>query len=104
LDAAEPFVSAAPDGSLWMSWLERNADSSVSVRAARRQPEGARTTPTEVARRNDLFVNWADFLFITALDDSTGTIDHTAVVAGVRAQRSPCPHRSQTFHPLMSTY
>ncbi len=59
--AAEPFVARADDGTIWMSWLERQADSSVALRLSRRAADGTWSTPTDVVRRTDLFVNWADF-------------------------------------------
>ncbi len=68
-DAAEPFVSRAADGTLYMSWLERQADSSVALRLARRDAAGAWGDPTTVVQRRDLFVNWADFPSVVPLAD-----------------------------------
>ncbi len=68
-DAAEPFVSRAPDGTLWMSWLEREADSSVALKIASRARDGAWSAPRVVVQRRDLFVNWADFPSVVPLSN-----------------------------------
>lgn len=67
--AAEPFVASGPDGSITLSWLERAADSTVALRLSRLQDDGSWSTPTEVVRRNDLFVNWADFPSVVPLGE-----------------------------------
>ena len=70
VDAAEPFVGSGPDGQMTLSWLERNADSSVALRLATLAPDGATwSAPTEIVRRTDLFVNWADFPSVVPLDE-----------------------------------
>lgn len=68
-DAAEPFVARAADGTVWMSWLERQADSSVSLLVSSRGANGDWNAPREVVRRRDLFVNWADFPSVQPLAD-----------------------------------
>lgn len=70
-EAAEPFVAAAPDGAITMSWLERQPDSTVALRLARLGDDGAWSAPTEVVRRADLFVNWADFPSVVPLGGGT---------------------------------
>ncbi len=65
--AAEPFVAADEDGAAVLSWLERQADSTVALKVARLGPEGAWSAPREVVRRDDLFVNWADFPSVTPI-------------------------------------
>ena len=61
-DAAEPFVSIDEAGTAYLSWLERQADSSDALRVATlRAGTAAWSAPREVMRRKDLFVNWADF-------------------------------------------
>ena len=70
VDAAEPFVGSGPDGQMTLSWLERNADSSVALRLATLAPDGATwSAPTEIVRRTDLFVNWADFPSVVPLGE-----------------------------------
>ena len=69
-DAAEPFVGRGPDGAMTLSWLERNADSSVALRLATLATDGATwSAPTEIVRRTDLFVNWADFPSVVPLGE-----------------------------------
>lgn len=70
VDAAEPFVGSGPDGQMTLSWLERNADSSVALRLATLAPDGTTwSAPTEIVRRTDLFVNWADFPSVVPLGE-----------------------------------
>lgn len=60
VNSAEPNVTAAADGRVWLSWLERAADSTTSLRIA--AFDGAAwSPPATVISRRDLFVNWADF-------------------------------------------
>jgi len=69
-DAAEPFVGRGPDGSMTLSWLERQADSSVALRLATLAADGVTwSTPSEIVRRTDLFVNWADFPSVVPLGE-----------------------------------
>lgn len=69
-DAAEPFVGRGPDGAMTLSWLERNADSSVALKLATLAADGATwSAPTDVVRRTDLFVNWADFPSVVPLGE-----------------------------------
>ncbi len=70
-DAAEPFVARAADGTIHMSWLERQADSSVALRLSTLGPDGAWSAPREVVRRTDRFVNWADFPSVMPLQDGS---------------------------------
>jgi hypothetical protein len=70
--SAEPFVATAPDGRVVMSWLERQADSSVALRFATLDTaRAAWSAPREILRRKDLFVNWADFPSVVPLADGT---------------------------------
>ena len=69
-EAAEPFVALARDGAVTMSWLERAADSTVALHFATLDPIAHTwSTPREVMRRSDLFVNWADFPSLVTLSD-----------------------------------
>jgi hypothetical protein len=63
--AAEPFLYAARDGSLLLSWIENNA-----VRLSRFR-DGKWSTPSTVVARPDLFVNWADFPAVAEFPDGT---------------------------------
>jgi hypothetical protein len=67
-NGAEPFVSAAPNGSVLLSWLERGADSAtVALRVAARDSAGAWSAVHDVVRATNLFVNWADFPSVVAI-------------------------------------
>lgn len=69
-DAAEPFVGRGPGGTTTLSWLERNADSSVALRLSTLGADGTTwSSPADVVRRKDLFVNWADFPSVVPLGD-----------------------------------
>jgi hypothetical protein len=63
--AAEPFLSAARDGSLLLSWIENG-----SVRMARYRG-GKWSAPSTVVQRDDLFVNWADFPSVVEMPGGT---------------------------------
>ncbi|HEX6097462.1 MAG TPA: sialidase family protein [Thermoanaerobaculia bacterium] len=63
--AAEPFLFAARDGSLLLSWIDDG-----SVRMARYR-DGKWSAPSTVVRRNDLFVNWADFPSVVEMPGGT---------------------------------
>ena len=56
----EPNLAVDAAGRVYLSWLERNADSTVSLRLAIRD-KGQWAAPITVTSRSDLFVNWADF-------------------------------------------
>ena len=56
----EPNLAVDGSGRVYLSWLERNADSTVSLRLAIRD-NGQWSAPITVTSRSDLFVNWADF-------------------------------------------
>lgn len=60
LNSGEPNLAVDTAGRVYLSWLERNADSSVALKLAVRD-NGNWSTPTNVTSRSDLFVNWADF-------------------------------------------
>ena len=66
--AGEPFLSAAPDGNVLLSWLEPAPDSSHALRFA--VFNGTEwSQPRTIRAGKDFFVNWADFPSIKALDD-----------------------------------
>ncbi|MFA6165009.1 MAG: sialidase family protein [Gemmatimonadaceae bacterium] len=61
-DASTPYLTAAGDGTVWMSWMERGADSAWVMRAAHRPVTGRWSEPVVVVVRDSLiFANWADF-------------------------------------------
>ncbi len=58
--SGEPNLAVDAAGRVHLSWLERNADSTVALRLAVRH-DGSWSAPVTVTSRSDLFVNWADF-------------------------------------------
>ena len=65
--SAEPFLAAAPDGRVYMTWLEPSTDSGSALRFA--VLSGASwSTPRTIRSGRDFFVNWADFPSIDVLD------------------------------------
>ena len=58
--SGEPNLAVDAGGRIHMTWLERNPDSTVSLRLAIHDSSGW-SSPVDVTRRSDLFVNWADF-------------------------------------------
>ena len=69
--AAEPFLFAARDGSLIMSWLEHEASSKNAALKLARFSNNRWTEPVTVVERDDLFVNWADFPSVVEARDGT---------------------------------
>jgi hypothetical protein len=67
--ASTPYLAAASDGTIWMSWMEQGPDSVWMLRVARRAPGGAWTEPRTAVRDSLLFANWADFPSIAVGDD-----------------------------------
>lgn len=64
--SAEPNLAAAPDGRVYMTWLEP-ADSGYALRFA--TLSGTRwSAPRTIRSGRDFFVNWADFPSIEVLD------------------------------------
>ena len=65
--SAEPNLSVARDGRVYMSWLEQAA-SGHALRFAVLQGDRW-STPRTIREADDFFVNWADFPSIAVLDD-----------------------------------
>lgn len=74
LEAPPPIASSTPslvadtNGSVWLSWTERRADSSIAIRVAAYR-NGAWTTANTIGENRPFFVNWADFPAVTVLKD-----------------------------------
>lgn len=64
--AGEPFLEVTPGGALLMSWIERK-DDLAAVKMARFDGS-AWSAPSTIVEEADLFVNWADFPSIHALE------------------------------------
>jgi len=67
--AAEPNLFTARDGRVLMSWLEPADSGAHALRLSVMGPDGTWSAPVDVVRRSDLFVNWADFPSVVALED-----------------------------------
>ena len=77
--AALPNLTRTPDGRVLLSFVRREDKQSVLVFC---ELEGERwSTPREVARGADWFVNWADFPSVTAARDG-GLLAHWLQVSG----------------------
>lgn len=59
--ASTPHLTAAADGSIWMSWMEPGPDSVWMLRVAHRPVRGTWSAPRTAVRDSLLFANWADF-------------------------------------------
>ena len=70
--SAEPFLFAARDGSVLLSWLEPVANTKRAALRFARFREGTWSEPRTIVERDDLFVNWADFPSI--VEDANGTL------------------------------
>src|SRR5262245_50552005 len=70
-DSGEPNLAAAPDGRVFLTWLEPRDESSRRLRLAARQRGEAWSQPRTIAQGTDFFVNWADVPSLVALDDGT---------------------------------
>lgn len=65
--SAEPNIAVGPDG-FYLSWLERTGEGRYALRFARLGEDGW-SAPRTVMERTGLFVNWADFPSLIALED-----------------------------------
>jgi hypothetical protein len=66
--ASTPYLTASADGAIWMSWMERGADSVWTIRVAERPANGRWSAPRVAVRDSLLFANWADFPAVAAGD------------------------------------
>jgi hypothetical protein len=69
--SGEPNLTAAPDGTVRLSWVEPREGGGHGLRFAALSPDGAWSEPRTVAFGPDWFVNWADFPSLAALPDGT---------------------------------
>jgi hypothetical protein len=63
-------LSVGPDGSVYLSWIERLEDKRSALRFARREGAGW-SEPRTIAAGTNWFVNWANFPSLAALPDGT---------------------------------
>jgi len=68
--SGEPNLAVAPDGSMLLSWTERDGEG-YRLEFARRQNGGEWSAPREIAHGDDWFVNWADFPSMAVAEDGT---------------------------------
>ena len=118
--SGEPNLAVAPDGRVYMSWLEP-ADSGHALRFA--ILDGTRWSAARTIRQSrDFFVNWADFPSIEVLDDGrlvahwlqrngTGTYAYGVRISqsddgGLTWSAPVIPHRdsSQTEHGFVAMW
>lgn len=69
--SSAPSLFATRGGDLLMSWLETAEDSSTTAVKISRLEDGEWSPPVAVLRRDDLFVNWADFPSIVEAADGS---------------------------------
>lgn len=69
-DSREPELSAAADGRIILSWVEKVDAKRYALRAAVRDQTGW-TEPRTIAEGDNWFVNWADFPSVVALSDGS---------------------------------
>ncbi len=118
--SAEPNLAVAPDGRVYMSWIEP-ADSGHALRFAVLDG-GQWSAPRTIRAGRDFFVNWADFPSLQVLDgnrlaahwlqrNGTGTYAYGVRISlsadGGRTWSTPfTPHRdsSQTEHGFVAMW
>jgi hypothetical protein len=66
--SGEPNLSVAPDGRVYLSWIEPGADSTHALRFSVLEG-GGWSAPRTIAQGRDWFVNWADFPSLAPLPD-----------------------------------
>jgi hypothetical protein len=72
-NSAQPNLTTSPDGSVLLSWVERDGDGHRLrfARHAGAAADAAWTPVQTIAAGDDWFVNWADFPALAALPDGT---------------------------------
>ncbi|HZI20230.1 MAG TPA: sialidase family protein [Pyrinomonadaceae bacterium] len=64
--SGQPNLAAGPDGSIYLSWIERLPERRFALRFSKREGAGW-SAPRTVAEGDNWFVNWADFPSLLAL-------------------------------------
>jgi len=89
--SGQPNLAVAPDGRIYLSWIERLGEGRFSLRFATK--EGDRwSAPRVIAEGSNWFVNWADFPSMIALPGGSlaahwlvksgpGTFDYDVTIA-----------------------
>ncbi len=89
--SGQPNLAAAPDGRVYLSWIERLAEGRFSLRFAVKEGDGW-SAPRVIAEGANWFVNWADFPSLIVLPDGSlaahwlvksapGTFDYDVAIA-----------------------
>lgn len=117
--SAQPNLMVAPNGKVYLSWIEKLADGRASLRFAVKEKERW-SAPRVIAEGANWFVNWADFPSMIVLPDGSlaahwlvkngpGTFDYEVTIArsfdGGKSWGKPfVPHRDgkQTEHGFVS--
>ena len=68
--SGQPNLAVAPDGRVYLSWLERLGEGRYALRFAVREGDGW-SAPRSIAEGSNWFVNWADFPSMIALPDGS---------------------------------
>ncbi len=79
--SGQPNLAVAPDGRVYLSWIERLGEGRFSLRFAVKEGDGW-STPRVIAEGSNWFVNWADFPLMIALPDGS-LAAHWLVKSGV---------------------
>jgi len=66
--SAEPFLFVAPDGIVYLSWIEQTGENAHRMRLSTLDGEGW-SAPVTITEGTDWFVNWADVPSVTASGD-----------------------------------
>ncbi|PYS04966.1 MAG: hypothetical protein DMG12_08925 [Acidobacteria bacterium] len=88
----EPGLSVAPDGRIFLTWLEAGAPRGHVLRFSVREKQGW-TTPRTVARGNNWFVNPADFPSLIVIQPGANRSFLTAMEQSVNTALFPCSQR-----------
>ncbi len=68
--SGQPNLAAAPDGRVYLSWIDRLGEGRFALRFSRREGDGW-SAPQTIAEGINWFVNWADFPSMVVLPDGT---------------------------------
>lgn len=68
--SAQPNLTVARDGKIYLSWIERSTGGAAALRFAIRDGAGW-SAPRTIAEGSNWFINWADFPSMVVLPDGT---------------------------------
>lgn len=70
LKSSEPSLHKADDGTIYLSWIQTNADKSSTLVFSTLEDEQNWSAPKIIAQGSGWFVNWADFPSITSFGEN----------------------------------